>query len=373
MWSFDLKTLIFLLLTLLAALIGMAYWLAGQRRQGGTSKAAGGVTPPRVLEDAPFGWLVLEGPSLRYANSYARRLLRLNEPQSELPDADWTPLLDDDRTAARREGSGRGRYRNVTFASGRTARWWVTPRETRDFVFLLDVTAQQRTERAGRTLINDLSHELRTPVATILTHLEILSLDDVGEEVHEQSVALSRAEAQRMARLVDDMLELGRLEMAPEMVRRPLDLLALVEEVALQVTPRAAERDMDLTLEADSPLPLILGNMDRLRQVFLNLLDNALKYARPGDRITITLREREGKVACTVCDTGPGIPPEHLPHVIRRFYRAAPGMVEGSGLGLALVAEILRRHESRLEIESPVAEGAGTCARFLLPGVESDA
>ncbi|MFP4345840.1 MAG: sensor histidine kinase [Anaerolineales bacterium] len=365
MYVFDLKLLIFLLLLLLTGAVTLAVWLTDRGRRG---RPAAPLLP--ALDDAPFGLLALEGERLRYANPYARRLLYLGD-RAVLPDADWTPLLRQD-LAAPRDGSGGGRYRTVTFASGQTARWWVTLLEERALVFLLDVSAQQRAERATQGLLNDLSHELRTPVATLLTHLEILGLEDVGAEVRAQSLALLRTEARRMARLVEEMLELGRLETAQELPLRPLDLLALVEEVVLQITPRAAERGMALSLQADSPLPLIQGNGDRLRQVFLNLLDNALKYAGPGAEITLSLRRRDEGVACAVCDSGPGVPPEHLPHLARRFYRAAPQAVEGSGLGLALVAEILRLHGSRLEIVSPVAEGrplaegGGLCACFVL-------
>jgi len=367
MLTFDLKTLLFALLVLLLAVAGGGYWLARRRTRPVANLPDGG-SLLGVLDDAPFGVAALEGGDVRYANPYARRLLHLPEGMGALPDTDWMPLLAADRAAARQETAapGVGRYRTVTFASGQTARWWVIPWNGRDFVFLLDVTAQQRTEQAGRALINDLGHELRTPIATILTHLEILGLSDVGQEVQQQSLAFAKDEAQRMARLLNDMLELGRLETASELPRRPVDLVALVEEVVLHSTPRAVERQMALSLEAESPLPFVPANADRLRQVFLNLLDNAFKYARPGDRVTVSLRRTEGGIACSVCDTGPGIPPEHLPYIARRFYRAAPKGVEGSGLGLSLVAEILRRHESELVIESPGMDGAGTCAKFVI-------
>lgn len=369
MLTFDLKTFIFVFLLFLLATAAGGYWLARRRQR---SSVIPGDSAPllAVLDDAPFGVAALEGTDVCYANSYARRLLHLPDDMSALPDADWSPLLDADRAAARQEEAGVGRYRTVTFASGQTARWWVTPwndgLSRRDFLFLLDVTAQQRTEQAGRALINDLGHELRTPIATILTHLEILGLSDVGQDVRQQSLAFAKDEAQRMARLLNDMLELGRLETAPELPRRPVDLVALVEEVVLQSTPRAAERQMALALEAESPLPFVLANADRLRQVFLNLLDNAFKYARPGDRVTVSLHRTAGGVASAICDTGPGIPPEHLPHIARRFYRAAPKGIDGSGLGLSLVAEILRRHESELLIESPAADGVGTCMKFVI-------
>jgi two-component system, OmpR family, phosphate regulon sensor histidine kinase PhoR len=225
----------------------------------------------------------------------------------------------------------------------------------------------QRARRASRSLISNLGHELRTPIATLLTHIEILGLDDVGDDVHTQSLQLAKREAQRMSRLVNDMLELGRLEMTETLTRRPLSLLALVKDVVAQTMPRAVAENVTVDIVSPPALPLVLGNTDRLRQVLLNLLDNAFKYAGPGSRTTIELSNVTGGVACAICDTGPGIPPEHLPFVTQRFYRAAAETVEGSGLGLALVAEILRHHSSKLEMTSSVAEETGTCARFVLP------
>ncbi len=225
----------------------------------------------------------------------------------------------------------------------------------------------QRARRASRSLISNLGHELRTPIATLLTHIEILGLDDVGDDVHTQSLQLAKREAQRMSRLVNDMLELGRLEMTETLTRRPLSLLVLVEDVVAQTMPRAVAENVTVDIVSPPALPLVLGNPDRLRQVLLNLLDNAFKYAGSGSRATVELRAVTGGVACTVCDTGSGISPEHLPFVTQRFYRAAPETIEGSGLGLALVAEILRHHGSELEMTSSVTEETGTCARFVLP------
>ena len=225
----------------------------------------------------------------------------------------------------------------------------------------------QRAQRASRSLISDLGHELRTPIATLLTHIEILGLGDVGDDVHTQSLQLAKREAQRMSRLINDMLELGRLEMTQTLTRRPVSLLTLVEDVVAQTMPRAVAADITVDTVSPTTLPLVLGNTDRLRQVLLNLFDNAFKYAGDGSRVTVEIRTVANGVACTICDTGPGIPLEHLPFVTQRFYRAAAGTVEGSGLGLALVAEILRHHGSELEITSSIAKDSGTCARFVLP------
>jgi signal transduction histidine kinase len=134
------------------------------------------------------------------------------------------------------------------------------------------------------------------------------------------------------------------------------------------MTPQAQRKGVMLSLESDAPLELVIGDAGRLKQVFLNLLDNAIKYIGPGDRVAVSLRQRPGSVACAVCDDGPGIPPQHLPHVTKRFYRGVPEGSGGSGLGLALVVEILQHHQSQLEIDSR-SEGAetGTCVRFALP------
>jgi signal transduction histidine kinase len=236
-----------------------------------------------------------------------------------------------------------------------------------DVVILLDISAQARIQRASRLLVSDLGHELRTPIATVLTHLEILGLDDLAPDVQNQSLRLARSEAQRMARLVNDMLELGRLEMADALSLRPLDIQALVEDVVAQVVPRASELAIAVNLAVVEPLPLVLGHSDRLRQVVLNLLDNALRYAGSDAEVTLTLRSGAGGVECSVCDTGPGIPAEHLPYIGQRFYRAASEESDGSGLGLALVREILRHHSSDLTVASPAAEGRGACFRFVLP------
>jgi signal transduction histidine kinase len=369
----DLRWLGFALLVAFMGALGAGAWLHGRLRRPAGLPGWAAIAPE--LDQAPFGLLSLEGrETCRYANPYARRLLGL-PARSRLPEAPWLAPLKEDRAAARRAGAASGRYRSVALAEeagreGRFIHWWLTPFGEADLVFLFDVTAQRRAEEAARRLVNDLSHELRTPLATMLTHLEVLGLPNISDETGRQSTALLKAEARRMARLVHQMLELGRLETAGEIEQRPLDLLAIARGAVAQVAPQAAERGIALSLEADTPLPPCAGDEDRLHQVLLNLLDNAIKYSRPGDRVVVSLAPEGRGVRCAVRDSGPGIAADHLPHLGRRFYRAAPQEVEGSGLGLALVEAILRRHGSRLELEScSEGEETGTVAEFVL---ESD-
>ncbi len=395
----DLQWLLFFLLCALLAVAGVAilwgdHWLPRTRRMATVAGQDLG-----VLEHAPVGLLLLEEDAVRYANQSARHILHLGDAAvgQPLPRADWTDLLEVDRAAARlgtsqdvvparassaaggltrahpgeaANGMPTGRFRNLTFATGTTVRWWVSPQGRLDVIVLLDISAQHRARQASRSLLSDLGHELRTPVATLLTHLEILGFEDVNEDVRHQSLHLSKREAQRMSRLVDDILELGRLEATEVLAFRPLNFLTLVEEAVAQVAPVARELAISVEVTSDSALPLVEGHADRLRQVMLNLLDNALKYAGRGARVAVTLERISEGVRCSVIDTGPGIPAEHLPHLAQRFYRAGKDSGEGSGLGLALVQGILQRHDSTLEIESPVSEGRGACFRFILPTVQ---
>ncbi len=396
MFILDLQWLIFVIVLILVLAMALAPRVEHHlgRRIAGQPDLPGLEEIAPLLEDAPFGLALLEGAhTFRYANPYVCRVLGLAAAAGTLPDAPWTSLLNGDRLAARQEGAAAARYRVVGIPLGyskdrwsddpdhaspshpdqpgqpdRFIRWWVTPVGNLDLVFFLDVTSQQRGEETSRSLINDLSHELRTPLATILTHLEVQELSTISAETRQQSMYLLKTEARRMVRLVNQMLELGRLETSVEIERRPVDILTLVEGTVAQVAPQAKERQITLSVQADTRLPLVVGDGDRLRQVFLNLLDNAVKYCRPGDQAAVSLQRVGDAILCSVSDNGPGILARHLPHLTRRFYRAGSQEMAGSGLGLSLTEEILRRHDSHLAIES-TAEGTetGTRARFTLP------
>jgi len=361
----DLRWLIFGLLVVLCGFTALVVWLV-QRRKGLSLPSE---DEWALLDHAPLGLLAMsDDDSIQYANAPARALLELETSTGSLPAEEWIPLLNGDRQAARRQSATIGRYDNVPLPSGQSVRWWVTPWHDLDVVFLLDTTAHRRTELAASHLLSDLSHELRTPLATILTHMEVLLLTDVSEEIRQRSLHLLKAEAQRMARLINDMLELGRLETSTQMDLRPTDLLALAEQAIAQIAPQAEKQGIHLSLQADAPLPWVLGDRNRLLQVLLNLLDNACKYSASGDHVEVRLQQAGHAVECSVSDTGPGISDEHLAHMPRRFYRAASRDVEGSGLGLVLAQEILRHHQSRLTLSSQTdGPESGTCVQFSLP------
>lgn len=369
----DLKPLVFLAML---ALIGsglLAVWLDRRTRR---------VRPPvssfqwsdnlpdiqLAFDAAPLGLMLLNAPdTYLYANAYASRLLSLDVSPSQLPAEPWCDLLREDMRAANTNDlAASDSYRVVNLKSDQQIRWWVYALSGLYLVLLIDMSREWNIERAYHAFVSNLSHEIRTPLTAILTHLEVLRTPQMPEATRAQSLELIDQEANRIARLVRDLSDLNRLEIASEMAQCPIDLLVLVEEAMAQVILKAEERQITLSLQAEASLPRVLGDPDRLKQVFLNILDNAVKYCRPGDQVEVGLRIESDGIGCTINDTGPGIPPQHLPYVTQRLYRARTD-VEGSGLGLALVEEILRRHYSRLEIESQSeGEQTGTRVHFVL-------
>lgn len=378
MLTFDLRWLLFALLTLCSGcvLVGLnvSRWFA-RRRQAATLLPS----VQALLEEAPVGVLLLKRThSYEYANLKARWLLDLPHAKGNFPVASWVTALAEDLAHIHNDPQTSQRYRSLTLPQGiptdeTIVGWRLTRWLEFDLVFITDMSDQQHTEQQMRLLFSDLAHELRTPLATIATHLEVLRLKTISDTVRTQSWQFMKDETERLVRLVHHALELGRLETGPKQELHLVQLLPLVEQAVAQMTPTAQIAGATLAIAAVMPLPPLLGQPEQLKQVFLNLLDNAIKYGNPGNAITIHLQAKAEGLHCAVCDTGPGIAAEHLPHLTRRFYRAAAAGIPGNGLGLALVAEILRQHQSRLTIESKGSntlasgEQSGTCVRFILP------
>jgi two-component system phosphate regulon sensor histidine kinase PhoR len=182
----------------------------------------------------------------------------------------------------------------------------------------------------------------------------------------ERVLRIMREQAQRMARLVDDLLSLSRIELNEHVA--PIDRVALapvIDEVARGLELRAAERGIRIVRALPADLPDVLGDRDELAQIFQNLLDNAVKYGRPDSEIAVsggTGSEAPPRlVRVTVTDQGEGIPNEQLPRLTERFYRvdtARSRELGGTGLGLAIVKHILNRHRGRLDIASQVGQGS---------------
>jgi two-component system phosphate regulon sensor histidine kinase PhoR len=239
-----------------------------------------------------------------------------------------------------------------------------------------DLTPLRRVEEMRADFVANASHELRTPLAALSGFIETLqgsARDDA--KARERFLAIMREQARRMARLIDDLLSLSRIELnAHRRPDTPVDLVPIVRQVVDSLETLARDRGVAVNVEAANALT-VLGDHDELVRIFENLVENALKYGAPGKRVDIKLgtgisAENEPEAQVSVRDYGPGIAPEHLPRLTERFYRVdvkesrAQG---GTGLGLALIKHILNRHRGRLTIES--APGAGASFTIHLPTV----
>jgi two-component system, OmpR family, phosphate regulon sensor histidine kinase PhoR len=239
-----------------------------------------------------------------------------------------------------------------------------------------DLTPLRRVEEMRADFVANASHELRTPLAALSGFIETLqgsARDDA--KARERFLAIMQEQARRMARLIDDLLSLSRIELnAYRRPDTPVDLAPIIRQVADGLQTLARDRGVSVQVEAANALT-VPGDRDELVRVFENLVENALKYGAAGKRVNIALTqglspEGEAEARVSVRDYGPGIAPEHLPRLTERFYRVdvresrAQG---GTGLGLALVKHILNRHRGRLSIESTL--GAGATFTVYLPTI----
>ncbi len=221
-------------------------------------------------------------------------------------------------------------------------------------------------QRMQRELIGNVSHELKTPLTTILGFSQAMVDGALKRPEDFAPVAeIIHGETERMIRLVQSLLDLSKLESGQvQMARSELNLQEILEKAVTSFGPRAQATGVRLVSELE-PLPPTLGDNDRLRQVFNNLIDNALKYTPAGGTVTVACRSDGRNIVVTVSDTGAGISEEDLRHIFERFYQANKARsreVEGVGLGLAITREIVNAHGGKIEAQSKVGRGS----RFIV-------
>lgn len=233
-----------------------------------------------------------------------------------------------------------------------------------------DVSLEEQAGQMRRDFVANVSHELRTPLTALMGFIETLrgpARDDPAASA--RFLNIMRDEAERMNRLVGDLMSLNRVE-SDERVR-PTTVVSLVEVITSTVRtlrPLADEANVTLEMDLGDDPAKMSGDADQLKQVFTNLIENAIKYGGAGERVTISLtisaRERALRAPgarVQVTDYGPGIDPVHLPRLSERFYRGddhRSRALGGTGLGLAIVKHIINRHRGRLRVESELGQGA---------------
>jgi two-component system phosphate regulon sensor histidine kinase PhoR len=342
----------------------------------------GGLPAPAIVLDRDGRVIALNEPAAAIAPALRRgepALIALRMPE----------LVDAIRRAAKRREAQRVEF----FERVPLDRWFeafVTPvRLTTDGeggsdILLLtfnDLTPLRRVEEMRADFIANASHELRTPLAALLGFIETLqgsAKDDAT--AREKFLTIMQGQAARMARLIDDLLSLSRIELNAHLQpNTPVDLSPIVRQVADGLQMLARDRGVEIKVTAPAEPLDVLGDRDELIRALENLVENALKYGAAGKRVDLTLargqtRAGQPEARLSVRDYGPGIAPEHLPRLTERFYRvdvAESRAQGGTGLGLALVKHVLNRHGGRLSIDSTPGAGAAFTMHLPLPTGDS--
>jgi len=242
---------------------------------------------------------------------------------------------------------------------------------------LTETTQEHNAEQMRADFVANVSHELRSPLSSLVGFIETLrgpARDD--ESARDRFLEIMDGESKRMARLIDDLLSLSRVEANEHILPEgQVDIGTLLTEIVDTLAARASERQITIELPEKHTQVFATGNRDELMEVFHNLVDNAVKYCPEDTRVRINVEEVDRipdlggtGIVVTVSDEGEGIPPEHLPRLTERFYRVDKGRsrtMGGTGLGLAIVKHIVNRHRGRLTVDSTL--GKGTEFKVFLP------
>ncbi|MDP2673346.1 MAG: ATP-binding protein [Dehalococcoidia bacterium] len=235
-------------------------------------------------------------------------------------------------------------------------------------VVLRDVTDVKRVEQVRRDFVANVSHELRTPLASVKSVIETLqggALED--EATAREFLARADAEIDRLVQMVEELLELSRIESGEvPFDQQPVEMGNVLAEAVERLWPQAERQGLKLTLDVSPDLPPVVGDAERLGRVAVNLLQNAIKFTPAGGSIRVSVALAGGDVTVKVSDTGTGIAPEDLPRVFERFYKAdrSRGSI-GTGLGLAVVRHTVEAHGGSVSAESE--PGRGSTFSFSIP------
>ena len=224
----------------------------------------------------------------------------------------------------------------------------------------------EETEKMKNEFISSVSHELRTPLTSIRGWVETLrTLDDPEDENYRKGLEIMNNETARLYNMVEELLDFSRLQNGRlKMSCHPLDLVAELTDAVLFCEARIQREGLLLSYSEPEEMIPVYADPNRLRQVFINILDNAIKYSAPGGRITVKIWQGEYKAFIEIIDQGRGIPPEDLENVKTKFYKGS-NSVRGSGIGLALVDSIMTALDGTLDLKSTL--GRGTVVTLGLP------
>lgn len=354
-------------LLFLSLLVAAAGWFLARRRRPVAPLLTAGNIPwlPTLLESLPCGALLTDVQGqVTMANGQARRWLGETGRSVKLP-----PSIQN--MVKRVTTSSVSERIEIQAPSGRDHRLWieaaVLDRDGGVLVLIEEKSNGGVAAETYRRLMHTIAHELRTPLTAIMGHADILDSCSIEEQaLWRRSQRFITSEAERLARLVEDLLTLSRLDLSASALV-PVNLQAAAEEAISALWQSAEEKGITLTLQAAPGLPRVLGDADRLRQVMVNLVNNGVKYTPSGGRVTVRLTPSQGSVRVEISDTGMGIPPADLPHIFDPLFRGeqADRAATGTGLGLTIVRTILAQHGAEARVQSE--QERGTTFSFDLP------
>jgi signal transduction histidine kinase len=228
--------------------------------------------------------------------------------------------------------------------------------------------AEAEIERRSNVLAM-VAHELRNPLAIISMNADFIADRVLDEEVREPATEVQHSVA-RMSRLLQDLIDLARIEGGSfRIVKRPVDVGTLLNEILAAYGPLSSKRGLNLVCEAREPGIVATFDHDRIVQVLSNLICNAMKFTAPGGTVSLLMERRDDHIELAVKDTGAGMPAQALPHVFNRFWQGSSEPATGLGLGLYICEKIVSAHAGRIWVESEL--GRGTTFRFTLPQLSS--
>jgi two-component system, OmpR family, phosphate regulon sensor histidine kinase PhoR len=372
------------LMGIAAAAIWAALWpyseVAGPARAAGPQSATESKRVWRmVIDAAPDPAVALDGAGeILHTNAMADDIFGTRRRSSHVANMTRDPelLAAVDQALATRQTCAVELHERVPverrlLATVAPLAWQASVDEPALLISFRDLSEQDRLARMRADFVANASHELRTPLASLRGFVETLqgaARDDV--QARERFLKVMNEQAERMTRLIDDLLSLSRVEMREHLPpHQRVDLNEAVAHVIQTLQPLVASAATTIDFKPSPGGPaMVRGERDELVQVFQNLIQNAVKYGKPGGQIRVAIaREAAGgpgqtaRFSVAVSDDGPGIAPQHLPRLTERFYRvsvAASREKGGTGLGLAIVKHILNRHRGELLISSRVGEGS---------------
>ncbi|MBQ3222131.1 MAG: PAS domain S-box protein [Clostridia bacterium] len=315
----------------------------------------------------------------------AKRLLGITGSPENMPisqashDVDLVPMFQEamaqegvyTNSVAARTGVGRGK---------RPLRLYVSPMRQDGklegaVAMIEDVTELRRLEQVRNDFVANVSHELKTPLTSIKGFVETLQAGAINKpEMAQRFLKIINLETDRLTRLINDILSISKLESGDEnLPKERMELRHAASDICEMLRLHASQKDVTINMNAGNEACYVLGNPDRIRQMLINLIENAIKYNKDGGQVHVSVYASGDTVNFTCADTGIGIPEEHIPRLFERFYRVDKGRsrkMGGTGLGLAIVKHIVNSLGGMIEVQSKFGEGT----EFLvtLPRVEAD-